>query len=98
MTEYEFVVADKEDPDCRREGFLGEICCACRIYDISWDITDCDDHEQFEVVVNFLYENTSDSFSISFQPIKKLSRQKSGSKTMFTHLKNALLIFLSFLI
>ncbi len=66
-TEYEFVAIDKDDDNCRNDGLLGEVCCACRIYEIEWDVTECNDHQEFSVELDFLYENTSDSFSITWR-------------------------------
>jgi DNA-binding Lrp family transcriptional regulator len=66
-TEYEFIVFDCENEDCRARKEVGRICCdtvECRIYDLIVEASDCDTNGLFSVDIDFLTENTSDSICI----------------------------------
>ena len=63
--EYEFIVKDSEDPSCASDVGIGVICCdgeECDLFDLDFDISECDGG-YFVVEVSFEYSgNTSESF------------------------------------
>ncbi|MBK9108195.1 MAG: T9SS type A sorting domain-containing protein [Saprospiraceae bacterium] len=68
-TEYEFVIADCEKPDCKLIKELGKICCdlgtePCKLYELRYDIVKCKDPHFFTLFLNFNHQNTSDCFRV----------------------------------
>ncbi|MBK9719562.1 MAG: T9SS type A sorting domain-containing protein [Saprospiraceae bacterium] len=68
-TEYEFVVVDCKNERCNSSVQVGKVCCEqqgdCKLYELEVKPSDCNDHKQFYVTINFLFKNTSDSFDIT---------------------------------
>jgi len=63
---YEFIVVDLADPNCQEEVIVGPVNCGppeCDIRDLIVEIVDCE-NDEFFAEINFIYENTSDSFTI----------------------------------
>jgi hypothetical protein len=58
-TEWEFIVYDKDDPECQATIVLGIITC-CEIFDVVVDPQDCENSETFSAIVNFNFTNTGD--------------------------------------
>ena len=59
---YEFVVIDLEDPDCRGEYNMPEApCCHCSLFDLVVDPGGCTGDGEYELYVNFEYNNSSNN-------------------------------------
>ncbi len=61
-TIYEFVVRDLENPECSNFGGIGPIACeeeSCNIWDLVVDPNVCDDDGNYELYINFNYENVN---------------------------------------
>ena len=64
-TEYEIVVTDLEDRHCAADLGIGKVCCdECDIFEVELEATECDSNGFFLVELNFLHQNTSDSFYV----------------------------------
>ena len=50
--EYEFVVKDAENPNCNIDGFITGPYCEnnneCHLYDVAYNLSDCDNNGKFE--------------------------------------------------
>ena len=61
--EYLFVVRDIISEDCASDKWFGPIDCGetgCNIWDMEATILPCNEESEFNVLINFLYENTGD--------------------------------------
>lgn len=68
-TEYEFVIRDCHNELCKIENSIGKVCCdsvpePCKIYDFTYDVSDCDENDLFNLHINFRYQNTSECFRL----------------------------------
>lgn len=65
-TEYEFNIADCEDPECSLSGYVGIVCCEipCKLYDLKLEKIECNKDGKFEVFLNFKSKGTSDCFKV----------------------------------
>jgi hypothetical protein len=64
-TEYEFIIVDTENADCRKVFEIGKVCCDnCEITELRFDRTECDSNGLFFLVINFDHKNASDSFEV----------------------------------
>ena len=63
---YEFIVIDRDDPDCFGETFFDEPpCCACEIFDVVVDPGNCTGDGLYELYLDFEYQNVSgDQFDV----------------------------------
>ena len=63
---YEFAIKDKVNTDCSNAGFLSPPYCntGCHIYEITAQTSDCNNEDRYSITLNFLHQNTSDSFRI----------------------------------
>ena len=64
---YEILIQDQQHPDCSYWNEWGPIFCNddCHIYDLSAEVSDCDDMGQFYVTLDFQSANTgNDGFKI----------------------------------
>ena len=61
-TIYHFLVRDQETEDCASDANFGPIDCEgdCNIWDMEAIALPCNDENEFEVLLNFLYENIGD--------------------------------------
>ena len=67
-TEYELVVVDVENEACNSVVELGTICCGeepCEIGELSVEVGECNDADEFAVFINFEYSGVSDSFRVA---------------------------------
>ncbi|MEM9547342.1 MAG: T9SS type A sorting domain-containing protein [Bacteroidota bacterium] len=67
ITQYEFIVTDVENNDCSNFTGIGTVCCGgeeCFIGELDIEVSECDGDEFF-VIINFEYENTSDEFFVN---------------------------------
>lgn len=70
ITEYEFVVIDNEFEDCSDWTAIDPVDCDgstgdCQIGDIESTILPCNDENEFYVLLDFEYTNTSDGFIVN---------------------------------
>ena len=67
-TEYEFVIEDCEKHDCRVAKELGKVCCEpkpdCKISELQFEKTACNDEKNFYVFLKFNYQGTSECFRV----------------------------------
>ena len=67
-TVYHFVVQDMMNLDCLEDADLGPIECDtigdCEIGELDVTILPCNDNDEFFVLLDFDYANTSDGFSV----------------------------------
>lgn len=66
-TNYEFNVSDCEKINCSVSKELGKVCCEkkkCEIKELKILKTDCNPSNNFYVIINFKYFNTSTSFKV----------------------------------
>lgn len=67
---YEFIITDLEHPDCNVTGFLSGPHCQnnaeCDIYDITYQLSDCDSSGNYSVWLDFQHENTGSAFHLYF--------------------------------
>ena len=67
-TDYELVVVDVENEACSSAIEIGTICCGeepCEIGELSVEVGECNDADQFAVFINFEYSGVSDSFRVA---------------------------------
>ena len=66
--DYEFVVKDAENPNCNIDGFITGPYCEnnneCHLYDVAYNLSDCDNNGKFSIYLSLSYQNTSDSFKL----------------------------------
>ena len=64
---YEFLIQDLDQPDCGAVGVLESEDCiggTCEIWDLIVEAHDCDPGGNFQIDIDFNYQNTSDSFYV----------------------------------
>ncbi|MEP7197236.1 MAG: hypothetical protein ABI851_12010, partial [Saprospiraceae bacterium] len=69
-TNYEFVIRDCKNERCAIDGNLGKVCCEtqggdCKLSDLSFEKTPCNENKEFYVYIKFNHENTSDCFTVT---------------------------------
>jgi len=69
QTPYEFAIEDCHFPDCRLIKELGKVCCdsfpgLCNLSELRYETSDCNEHDQVSLFVNFNYSNTSECFNL----------------------------------
>jgi|GEM_PF-1981661 len=71
---YEFIITDSEHPDCNVSGFLNGPYCennnACDIFDITYQLSDCDSSGNYSVLLDFQHENTGPAFHLYFDNLQ----------------------------
>ncbi|MEO6191079.1 MAG: hypothetical protein ABIO44_12735, partial [Saprospiraceae bacterium] len=67
-TNYEFQITDCQNENCTFEVHLGKVCCEtqgdCKLDDLKIEKSECNDHKEFYVTLNFNHNNTSDCFTV----------------------------------
>ncbi|MEZ5056133.1 MAG: hypothetical protein R2879_03760 [Saprospiraceae bacterium] len=64
---YQFIIEDKDNPDCRIDKRMTAPNCnpnACSLRDLVVEKSDCDNDGSFTVDIDFIHQNTSDSFKL----------------------------------
>ncbi len=78
QTPYEFEVRDCNNEKCSITKELGIVCCEvseeCKLSELEYKKTECNDHGEFFVKLSFKYKNTSDSFDVVDHTGKKHGR------------------------
>ncbi|MDX1685424.1 MAG: T9SS type A sorting domain-containing protein [Saprospiraceae bacterium] len=62
----EFIIMDSVCTSCTDTFLLSDPCCdtTCQIFDLQLSETPCDNNDQFFIDIDFMHENTSDSFYV----------------------------------
>ena len=71
-TEYEFEVIDCDNNHCFISKKIGTVCCftpSCKISDLKLEKTVCDTDDNFYVLLDFNYENTSTCFKLKINDL-----------------------------
>ncbi len=68
-TNYSFVIRDCKNERCALEFNVGKVCCEtqgadCKLGDLKFEKSACNENKEFYVSINFAHANTSDCFTV----------------------------------